>query len=401
MEREDMTTKQRPRILAIDDTPANLFTLGAALATDFDLQIATSGPMGLALALEAPPDLVLLDVMMPQMDGFEACRQLKAMPLLKDVPVVFVTALSEVDSEVKGLALGAADYITKPFNVDIARRRIRNLLEREQLRKEVEIQRDQLEARVKERTLALSIAKEAAEAASRAKSVFLSNMSHELRTPMNAIMGMTALALRRATDPKQADQLSKLAQASQHLLAVINDILDISKLEAERLSLEQADFKLADVLENLSRLSAQQAAQKGLARVVDIAPELAALPLLGDPLRLGQILFNLVSNALKFTAEGSVTVRVALLEENPAKVLLRFEVQDTGIGIAPADQERLFRAFEQADGSSTRQYGGTGLGLAISKRLAQLMGGSIGVESKEGAGSTFWFTTLLAKRTDQ
>jgi hypothetical protein len=432
-------TTQRPRILAIDDTPANLFTLGAALATDFDLQIATSGAMGLALATEAPPDLILLDVMMPEMDGFEACRRLKALPLLKDVPVIFVTALSEIDSEVKGLALGAADYITKPINVEIARRRISNLLEREQLRKEVEAQRDQLEARVAERTLALSIAKEAAEAASRAKSIFLSNMSHELRTPMNAIMGMTALALRRASDPKQADQLSKVTQASQHLLAVINDILDISKIEAERLNLEQIGYKLGDILENLVSLNAQKASEKGLKLAIEMAPALAALKLRGDPLRLGQILLNLVSNALKFTAEGSVTVRVLLAEENltahdlpltPEQesprnstplpqplslkgrgerresalptftgngVLLRFEVRDTGIGISAEDQKRLFMAFEQADNSTTRKYGGTGLGLAISKRLAQLMGGSIGVESREGAGSTFWFTTRQAR----
>ncbi|MDD5296768.1 MAG: response regulator [Rhodocyclaceae bacterium] len=391
-----MTVKP-PRILAIDDTPTNLLTLGGALAADCELQIATSGARGLELAQESPPDLILLDVMMPEMDGFETCRRLKAHPALKDVPVIFVTALSEIGTEVKGLTLGAADYITKPINVEIARQRIFNLLEREGLKKEVEAQRDQLEAKVAERTLALSIAKEAAEAASRAKSVFLANMSHELRTPMNAIMGMTNLALHRATDPRQVDQLTKATQASQHLLSVINDILDISKIEAERLTLERVGFKLGGILENLSSLLSGKVAEKGLNLTVEMAPDLASLHLQGDPLRLGQILLNLAGNAVKFTAEGSIVVRALLLEGNPVEVLLRFEVQDTGIGIAPEDQKRLFTAFEQADGSMTRKYGGTGLGLAIAKRLVQLMGGSIGVDSEVGHGSRFWFTARLAR----
>ena len=364
---------QAPKILAIDDTPANLFTLGAALAADFDLQIATSGASGLALAAESPPDLILLDVMMPEMDGFEACRRLKADRRLKNIPVVFVTALSEVAAEAKGLTLGAADFITKPINVEIARQRIRNLLEREGLRKEV------------------------AEAANRAKSTFLANMSHELRTPMNAIMGMTALALRRATDPRQVDQLSKVTQASQHLLAVINDILDISKIEAERLTLEQIAFTLGGVLENLNTLLREKAVEKHLQLSVDIAPELARQTLQGDPLRLGQILLNLTGNALKFTPQGSIAVRAERIEESTTEVLLRFEVRDTGIGISREEETRLFRAFEQADGSTTRRYGGSGLGLAISKRLVEMMGGCIGVDSQPGVGSVFWFTARLNK----
>jgi signal transduction histidine kinase len=221
-----------------------------------------------------------------------------------------------------------------------------DIIERRQVEAELDQYRHHLEKLVEERTTALSIAKEAAEAANRAKSAFLANMSHELRTPMNAIMGMTALALHRATDPKQKDQLSKVEQASEHLLSVINDILDLSKIEAERLTLEQVSFKLGGVLENLSSLSGQRAAEKGLKLAMEIAPELAELPLLGDPLRLGQILLNLVGNAIKFTSEGSVTVRVLSANETPDKVLLRFEVEDTGIGISVEDQKRLFTAFE-------------------------------------------------------
>ena len=262
---------------------------------------------------------------------------------------------------------------------------------------ELERHRHHLEALVEERTASLSVAKEAAEAASRAKSTFLANMSHELRTPMNAIMGMTGLALRHATDPKLRDQLAKVEQASRHLLGVINDILDISKIEAEHLTLEHVSFGLGDVLNSLVSLSGQKAREKGLKLRVDLAPEIINLSMFGDSLRLGQILLNFLGNAIKFTEQGSITIRVRGADDGPDAVLLKFEIEDTGIGIAPEDQARLFTAFEQADGSTTRRYGGTGLGLAINKRLAQMMGGEVGVESRVGIGSTFWFTVRLDK----
>jgi signal transduction histidine kinase/CheY-like chemotaxis protein len=265
---------------------------------------------------------------------------------------------------------------------------------------EAESQRaDELEKIVSERTEQWRAAKEFAEAASRAKSTFLANMSHELRTPMNAIMGMIALARRRVDNATALDQLDKAKSSADRLLGIINDILDISKIEADRLTLEQADFTLGEVLENLVSLTGPKAIENGLKLRVDLMPEVARLTLRGDALRLGQILLNFAGNALKFTAQGSITVRIRQVEESETDVLLRFEVQDTGIGIAAAAQEKLFTAFEQADGSMTRKYGGTGLGLAISKRLAELMGGQVGVESTEGQGSTFWFTARLGKTT--
>ena len=250
---------------------------------------------------------------------------------------------------------------------------------------------------IEERTRELAAAKEKAEAASLAKSAFLANMSHELRTPMNHIMGMTSLALGRATDQNQKDYLNKVDVASHHLLGLINDILDLSKIEAAHMPLEQIPFTLSEVIGNLKNILGQRAADEGLAFPVDIPDGLAREPLLGDPLRLGQILINLAGNAVKFTNCGHVAVRARLVEETLTEMLLRFEVADTGIGISAADQKRLFLVFEQADASTTRKYGGTGLGLALSKRLVQLMDGEIGVDSELGKGSTFWFTVRVGK----
>ena len=254
-----------------------------------------------------------------------------------------------------------------------------------------------LELLVDERTAALTISKELAEAANRAKTTFLMTMSHELRTPMNAIMGMTDLALVRATDPVQIERLDKVRIASRHLLGIIKDILDVTRIEANRLTLEPVDFILGPVLENVGALIRTQLNSKPLELLIDTAPELCGLALHGDPQRLGQVLLNLTGNAIKFTAHGSVTVTACLVQDTGAQVLLRFEVRDTGIGIAAANRQRIFNLFEQIDGSLTRTYGGSGLGLPISKRLVELMGGEIGVQSEEGVGSTFWFTLRASK----
>jgi signal transduction histidine kinase len=402
----------RPRILAIDDTPSDLSMLGAALAGEFDLQTTTSGPLGLDLALQAPPDLILLDVMMPGMDGFETCQRFKTTPALKDIPLVFVTAVSEYDSEVLGLILGAADYITKPINVKIARQRIRNLLERENLRKQLEAQRDLLEERVAERdraqtalekaNAALAARAEQAEGASAARAHFLSRVSHELRTPLHTILGYVRL-LRKDANGEAHRQLVIVERSSTQLLKLIDDLLDfnLEGQQAEELQPDAVELPpFFAHLEHTVRLLARQGNNRFTLALADDLPAAVWV----DEQRLLQILQNLLVNACKFTHDGTISLSVIRVDETlqaiegaerklPENCRLCFAIEDSGSGIAAGDRERIFEAFSR--GASAHGQPGLGLGLAIARQWARAMGSEIRVHSEPGQGSRFFFTLEL------
>jgi signal transduction histidine kinase len=290
----------------------------------------------------------------------------------------------------------ADGYIVRPFGKPEFLARIDAMLRLRSAQVELLQHRNHLEELVFARTAELAAARDAAEAANRAKSMFLANMSHELRTPMYGVMGMIDLALSCATDPQQIDWLNKSNDAAQHLLTILNDVLDISRIDAERLTLEENNFSLAHAIGAALDMHGAAARAKGLRLSSEIDPALPDL-LRGDVLRLEKVLTNFIGNAVKFSQRGEIKVRAHSAEQDSHSVLLRIEVTDQGIGIRPEEQARLFNAFTQVDGSFTRKYDGAGLGLIIAKRLALLMGGEVGADGAPGVGSTFWFTARLQR----
>ncbi|WP_446812272.1 response regulator (plasmid) [Methylomonas sp. 2BW1-5-20] len=397
----EFAAKSRPLILIIDDILDNVEAVGEILSAEYAIQFATSGPEGLDLIKRKAPDLILLDVMMPEMDGYAVFAELSRNPENARIPVIFVTSHNDIENELKALSVGAVDFISKPIIPEIVRARVHTHLSLRQRERDVQQLNTLLESRVQERTQqvqslnsALEERAKQAEAASKAKTLFLNAMSHELRTPMSAIIGFSHLLLQKITDPAAVNQLSSIRKAANLLSDTINEILEFTQIESGGMTKVSDDFDLADIFRHVNDSTEDQAMAKNLRYSSRIDPNIPR-HLIGDPLKLEQVLRNLIANAIKFTREGSVTIEAKLVSRSEQAVDIRILVQDTGIGIEPAKLEQIFTPFEQADTGLTRQYGGVGLGLSINRKLIEMIGGTMGVASEEGKGSTFWVALTL------
>jgi len=402
-----MNSSIRKKIIVVDDNIENLNALKNTLKEIYGIYPCPSASEMFNLLEHIQPDLILLDVEMPVMNGYETIKMLKNNDKYHEIPVIFLSAMSDEQSEMEGLKLGAVDYIHKPFVTPLLLQRIKihlSLMEQQKTimdrNKEIE---ELLEIKTKEVRLREKAEQEAQDA-SRAKSKFLSHMSHEIRSPLNAVLGMIIIAKEENDIQAVKRYLEKAGGAAKHILNVINDILDMSKIEANKLELSYDDFDFRKMLSNIIDVTGVRAAEKNQNITVNVDNNIPQY-LISDEFRLSQVITNLMTNAIKFTPEnGKITINAEIADgadSASGEFTLKIEVADSGIGISPEQQAKLFTSYNQADHTITKNFGGTGLGLAISKRIVELMRGTIWIESELGKGAKFIFTIKTKEGTDK
>lgn len=384
-----MPNSSKLNLLIVDDKAENIVALEALLNQhDLNIITTTSPNEALRICWEKDIAIALVDVQMPGMNGFELVEILKNNPRTQEIMVIFVTAISlEAKYAIKGLNVGAIDYLYKPLDPYITSAKVDSFIQLVRSQREIKQKNLQLESFQAE----LIKAKDEAEQSKRAKESFMANMSHEIRTPINGIIGLVHLMGKGDLTEEQRQMLKLLEVSSESLLGVINDILDISKIEAGKFRINYAETDIRLLVTQATNLLNIRASEKGIDLILEIDDKLPAI-IMADSLRLNQIFMNLLSNAIKFTDKGSVRFKVAVLARKSNTVEIEFSVADTGIGISAENQRKIFDKFEQVEDQSISKYGGTGLGLSIVKKLAELKGGRLHLESKEGEGSKFCFT---------
>lgn len=381
-----------PKVLIVDDREENILATKKVLKSlEMEVYEATSGNEALSIMLRHDFAVVLLDVQMPEMDGFEVAKLMREHEDMCDTPIVFMTAISKEDRYATEAGLiGAVDYIFKPINSEILKSKVRTYTELYVQQERVSL----LNSALKKQNEDLETARQRAEASSKAKSEFLANMSHELRTPMNSITGTSDLLAITKLDEQQRKYVETIISSSNVLLGIINDILNLSKIESGTLHFDSEKVVVGDLFKEVVDSFQENAKAKKVS--LDIKDGInEGTVLLADPLRLRQVLSNLIANAIKFTHKGHILIDVKEKRRDRKMLCLHVAVQDTGIGIAKEKMRAIFEKFMQVDNTSTRQYGGVGLGLTICKSLVEAMGGEMGVESEPEKGSNFWFELTL------
>jgi signal transduction histidine kinase len=401
----------RARVLVADDNNDVAQFISQLLSPLADVRTCESGREALIYTREWHPHVIVADVLMKDMDGLELCRCIKEQEETSGISVILLSSMTNREMVIKGWESGADDYLYKPFHPSELLTRVKALLKtiRERVKMDEKIQslNRTLEQRVSELDTAneelrwltreLQTARDSAIGAARTKAQFLSNMSHELRTPLNGLIATTELLLQTQLSDEQREFACITRESAFALLETVSDLLDFSRMESGKLSLELIDFDIVALVEGCAELMSMRARQKNLSLMTYVANDVPKT-LVGDPARLRQVLINLISNAIKFTDHGEVVCRVTLDGLSPSRASVRCSVYDTGIGMSKSAQRALFEPFVQVDGSNTRRHGGAGLGLSIARRLVELMGGNMGVDSAEGQGSTFWFVVPLEHR---